>query len=324
VNRAPIVWDRFIFFMRVGFAAHAPAQAVEIAIRIVRSVRAPDSRVRDSSDGFVYAVTHVKRIVLGILAWSAVAQGDAPARLTLKPGALFVQLDLELNMASNAVAKPFSIAPDVSYGVTKDLTLSLIHSTFGTTGFRGGTGDGLCVTGTSNGCAHLYNNVGGEALYSLADGDAPIAAVVGLYSLNLDRSFLDLKLGLKTKFTDGPVSLLFNPSIYLGMNDRDATPANTDQLYLPVGLTYKVSQPLTVGIGSGIKGPANDFFKFGKAWVVPLGANAVVTVNKAIAVGAAFTFGKLVGAPALSNATPSQTGTDFRAIHVWLNYNYAP
>ena len=57
--------------------------------------------------------SHVKRIVLGILAWSTVAHADAP-RLTLQPGALFVQLDLELNVAKDAVAKPFSIAPDVS------------------------------------------------------------------------------------------------------------------------------------------------------------------------------------------------------------------
>jgi len=269
--------------------------------------------------------SHVKRIVLGILAWSAVAHADAPApapaQLTLQPGALFVQLDLELNVAKDAVGKPFSIAPDASYGVTNDLTLSLIHSTFGTTGFRGGTGDGFCVTGSKNGCAHLYNNVGGEALYSLARGDAPIAAVAGLYSLNLDQSFVDLKLGLKTKFTAGAFALLFNPSIYLGLNDRAATTPNLDQLYLPVGLTYKVSLPLTVGVGSGIKGPANDFTKFGKGWSVPLGVNAVVTINPAIAVGAAFTFGKLVGAPALSDAMPSQTGADFRAIHLWLNYS---
>jgi hypothetical protein len=257
---------------------------------------------------------------LGILAWSAVAHADVPARLTLQPGALFVQLDLELNVAKDAVGKPFSIAPDASYGVTKDLTLSLIHSTFGTTGFRGGTGMGFCVTGSSHACPHLYNNVGGEALYSLAEGDAPIAAVVGLYSLNLDQSFVDLKLGLKTKFIAGAFALLFNPSIYFGLDHREAMTRNLDQLYLPVGLTYKVSQPLTVGVGSGIKGPANDFTSFGKAWSVPLGVNAVVTINPTIAVGAAFTFGKLVGAPALSDANPSQTGEDFRAIHVWLNY----
>jgi hypothetical protein len=321
VNFAPISWDNFFaFFMRVTVAAHAPAQRGVIAIGVVRIVRLPDSRVRDPPDRFVYAVTHVKRIVFGILAWSAIAHADAPAQLTLKPGALFVQLDLELNVAKNAVAKPFSIAPDASYGVTKDLTLSLIDSTFGTTGFRGGTGDGFCVTGSKNGCAHLYNNVGGEVLYSLAEGDAPIAAVLGLYSLNLDQSFVDLKVGLKTKFTAGALALLFNPSIYFGLNDRAAMTPNVDQLYLPVGLTYKISQPLTVGVGSGIKGPANDFTKFGKAWAVPLGVNAVVTINPAIAVGAAFTFGKLVGAPALSDATPSQTGEDFRAIHVWLNY----
>jgi hypothetical protein len=101
---------------------------------------------------------------IALVCMARVTAGAAPG-LTLAPGGLFVQLDLELDASSGAVAKPFSIAPDVSVGATSDLTLSVIHSTYGTTGFRGGTGLGLCVSGTSGGCPHPYNNVGGEALY---------------------------------------------------------------------------------------------------------------------------------------------------------------
>jgi hypothetical protein len=257
----------------------------------------------------------VKRFVIAACcAWPAIARADG--KLTLKPGALFVQLDLEVNVSSDAVAKPVSIAPDASAGITSDLTVSLVHSTFGTTGFRGGTGLGLCVTGASNGCAHPYNNVGGEAVYSLVGGAAAVAAVGGLYSLNLDGSFLDLKLGAKTKYTEGATSLVFTPSIYVGMNHRDT---NVDQLYLPVGISYRISQPLSVGLGSGIKGPLGGFSRFGNAFTVPLGVNAVVTFDPAVAVGASFTFGKLAGSSELADGA---TGAEFRGVHVWLNYSH--
>jgi hypothetical protein len=250
--------------------------------------------------------------IVACLAASAHAGG-----LTLEPGTLFVQLDLELNVAKDNVAKPFSIAPDVSVGATRDLTFSLIHSTFGTTGFRGGSGLGLCVSGSTGGCPHPYNNVGGEALYSVLAGDASIALVAGVYSLDLADSWVDLKLGFKSKLSSGPLSLTVNPSVYTALDKRDAMAPNVDQLYVPIGLTYKLSPVVTAGIGSGIKGPLAGFTRFGDKSSVPFGVNAVVTLDPEFAVGASFTFGKLVGGTALGDAA---TGADFRAIHVWLNY----
>ena len=155
--------------------------------------------------------------ILALVLVSATAHA-APG-LTLDPGHVFVQLDLELNVSAGMVAKPFSIAPDVSIGATPDLTFSLVHSTYGTTGFRGGTGDGLCVTGTSGDCPHPYNNVGGEALYSLVTGDAAMALVAGIYSLDLADGWVDLKLGFKTRLASGPLSLSVNPSVYAALEN---------------------------------------------------------------------------------------------------------
>jgi len=249
--------------------------------------------------------------LVACLAGSAHAGG-----LTLAPGGVFVQLDLEMNVAKDSVAKPFSIAPDVSIGATQELTFSLIHSSFGTTGFRGGSGLGLCVSGTPS-CPHPYNNVGGEALYSVLAGDASIALVAGVYSLDLANSFVDLKLGMKTKLSSGALALTLNPSVYAALDKRDAMVANTDQLYVPIGLSYKLSPVVTAGVGSGIKGPLAGFARFGNAFTVPFGVNTVVTLDPTFAVGASFTFGKLAGGTALADAA---TGAEFRAIHVWLNY----
>lgn len=258
---------------------------------------------------------------IGCLALLCLATTSAAAGpgLTLDPGQLFVQLDLELNASAGAVGKPFSIAPDVSVGATHELTLSLIHSTYGTTGFRGGTGLGLCVTGAGGGCAHPYNNVGGEAVYSLVAGDAAMALLGGLYSLDLADGWVDLKIGLKTKLSSGPLSFTVNPSLYAGLDHRDATTANADQLYVPIGLSYKLSPVVTAGIGSGIKGPAKDFTRFGDSFVVPFGVNAVVTLDPEFAIGGSFTFGKLIGGTALPDPA---TGVDYRGIHVWINYTH--
>src|ERR1700709_1358811 len=156
----------------------------------------------------------------------ATTTAAAAPGLTLDPGQVLVQLDFELNASAGAIGKPFSIAPDVSVGATQDLTFSLIHSTYGTTGFRGGTGLGLCVTGTTGGCAHPYNNVGGEAVYSVVSGAAAMALVGGLYSLDLADGWVDLKLGLKTRLSSGPLALTVNPSVYAGLDHRESTVAN--------------------------------------------------------------------------------------------------
>jgi hypothetical protein len=146
-----------------------------------------------------------------------------------------------------------------------------------------------------------------------------MALVGGLYSLDLADGWVDLKIGLKTKLSSGPLSFTVNPSLYAGLDHRDATTANADQLYVPIGLSYKLSPVVTAGIGSGIKGPAKDFTRFGDSFVVPFGVNAVVTLDPEFAIGGSFTFGKLIGGTALPDPA---TGVDYRGIHVWINYTH--
>jgi hypothetical protein len=252
----------------------------------------------------------MKYLAFAIVALPSLAL--AGPKLTLDQGDVLGTITAEINASRGAVGKPVSIAPDLALGATDDLTFAIVHSTFGTTGFRGGTGDGICVTGTDGGCPHVYRNVGGEAQYSLQEGELAMAAVLGVYSLDVDARWIDLKLGARTKYTGGPVSVSFTPSIYVGMNHR---PENLHQLYLPIGLSVKVAPVLALGLGSGIKGPIDGLSSFGRGYTVPIGANMVVSPSKAFAIGASFTFGKLFGSPDLP---PNTTGTDSRGIHVWV------
>lgn len=152
-------------------------------------------------------MTKTLSIWAGLALITTPAFADAPKPgLTLPAGRLNLALNAEVEATAEAFGKPTSLSPDLSYGVTDDLTVSLAHSTFMLTGFRGAAGKGLCVTGTDNGCAHAYNNVGIEGLYTLARGDMAVALNAGVHATDLEAGFYVAKLGAKVRHVHGALS----------------------------------------------------------------------------------------------------------------------
>src|SRR4051794_18208199 len=74
-----------------------------------------------------------------------------PASVTLAEGAVLIHTALEISLAKDSPVAPASFAPDVSAGITDDLTLSVVTSASGMTGFRGSAGYGFCFTGELDG-----------------------------------------------------------------------------------------------------------------------------------------------------------------------------
>jgi hypothetical protein len=242
----------------------------------------------------------------------------APSSLSLSPGKLSIALTAEIESSAGKLGEPIAIAPDVAYGVTRDLTISVVHSKFATTGFRAVTGGGFCVGGDAA-CPHVYNNAGAEALYSLRRGPLAVAAVGGLHALDFDSGFYDVKLGARVRYAWGRANVLASPSVLVALTERtDAMGArrNKDLLYVPVLASYKVLAPLSVGLGSGIKG---SLTQLGSTWEIPLGVIATYAIDRHVTVGASFVFGKLTGgaddppAPA-----PPATGIDYRGTELWV------
>ncbi len=284
----------------------------------------------------------MKRRIFGLILISTVslpatafAEGDgdvtpAPAApepsMTLDRGGVFAQVNFEVAMSSGAAFKPVSIAPDVSYGVTSDLTLALEHSNYALTGFRGAAGAGLCVTGTANGCPNVHQDVGVEALYSLAKGSLAVAVDAGIIALDLrpvspSMFDFDLKIGAKAKYTSGTFYVVAMPSIWFGLSHRTtdvmgvSTTLNGDRLYVPISGWFKVSSALAIGAGTGINGPSSGF---GNAYKISLGFLGQFSINRHLAVGGSLVFGKVLGG-APTGAT-NNAGFDARAVQLWLNY----
>jgi hypothetical protein len=196
---------------------------------------------------------------------------------------------LHMNLSSDQVGKPVSLAPDLYYSVTDKFQLGLLHN--GPMGFQTRPGAGICFTGEENGCPKVYDNLGLDAMYGLLYGKAHLSAHATFYINSFDPSQLAIALGAvgKLHFTDA-VALFFDPQVSIALNKRDA--GNEDVFWLPIELQGQVSAPLAVKLLTGIYGP---FDGFGDAFQVPVGVGAVYNINPMFDVGLRFSFDNLLG-----------------------------
>jgi hypothetical protein len=238
-----------------------------------------------------------------------------PPGLTLPRGSVQLQTTFEMSLSANSTGSPTSIAPDVAVGITDDLTVSYVHSGSALTGFRGGAGAGFCFTGPDDGkCRTSYSGGGVEATYGITRGSAAIAANAGVLLTTLDPMHFDLKLGLKTKVARGSWSVVFNPSIWYALDDRDDRDVpHDDQLLLPLSVWNKLTPELSLGVGSGVRGPLR---RFGKRYAIPLGVAVQVALNPRVGVGSSLVFGRVIGGNEVMDPDP---GLDARVVQIWLS-----
>jgi hypothetical protein len=249
------------------------------------------------------------------------ASPPPPPSITLPEGKVRVDTTVETEMSTGKVAKPVSIAPDLSFGAADDLMLGVVTSKFATSGFRGSAGGGFCATGANDGCAHVFNAGGIEAWYSLTTGALATALGGGPYATNIDQGFYAFKLGLKTRFTIGRFVSTMSPSVFVAATKRTDSfnaPVDKDTVYAPVSAGVKVTRAVTLAFGTGVKGTIEGW---NKSWTVPLGASATIAATPDFTVGASWTFGSLVTGG--TNPPPPMTpveGMDLRVLQVWASY----
>lgn len=244
-------------------------------------------------------------VALLLGASTAHAQG-----LPLRERAVQATVTLELDASKGAFGDTVSIAPDLAVGVSEELTLALVHSTFGRTGFRGAAGSGICVT---DACAHVYDNAGVEALYSLRTGDLAVAANAGVHALSFDSAFYVAKLGAKLRYVNGKLTFASLPSVFVAMTSRDAVPENRDRIWLPVSAMYAVGGGVALGVGTGFKAPLDDL---DDSFEIAAGLLVQYAVSPSIGLGASWVHGKLGGGDAV--LPPGTSGFDTRTVQVWM------
>jgi len=208
--------------------------------------------------------------------------------LTNPAGTVTINGAIDLNLSKNAVLKPIYVTPDIYYGINDQLTLGIVHGAWEDI-FQGG--GGLCLGGQDRGCFKAYNNVTLDGLYSLLrQAGFELAAHAGFDFRNIDQKFLGLHLGAALKFTSGPLAIVADPSLGVGLNKRDQ--GNKESITIPVRIGFQASPTVAAFLDTGIGGPTSNF---GDSYQIPAGVGALVAVAPIADVGAKFEFSNLGG-----------------------------
>lgn len=218
--------------------------------------------------------------------------------ITLGGGMIQIALPVAASLSADQVGKPIGVAPDIYYGVTDDLMVGLTHS------------GGLCLTGKSNGCGKVYNDVGVDAVYRFIAGDLELGAHVGVPVLQLSDPFLlGLRVGVIGRWVglNNKLGILFDPGIQLGLTKRDA--GNKEVLYVPLQIAFQATSALAVGVTTAFGGPLDGI---GDAYAGSLGVMSLFHINAMLDAFAQFTFDNLYGKGGGADARTLVLGANIR------------
>lgn len=248
------------------------------------------------------------------------AATTSPITVVGKGKILIAGSTLNVNMSTDAVAKPISIAPSVWYGVSDKLAVGLTHDG-GTTPYspRPFPGLGICLSGEENGCGKVYDNVGVDVLFGIKD-EAKMGLAVhgGVIVESFDPMTLSLRAGVLGKYNaSDKLSVVFDPAIFIGLTERDGAEVapgvtvggNKEVIDVPVWVWFNVNEKLGAYLHTGINGPLDGF---GDAFLIPLGVGATYKVNEKLGVGGDFHFLGIAGSDAAS--------ADFRTLGIRAQY----
>jgi len=239
----------------------------------------------------------------------AAAAPGSPTNITLHAGGVGVEADVVSNMSKSAVGKPFSIVPNIYYGINDQLSVGIANN-FGSEVFQTTPGAGLCLAGQSNGCAKVYNAVSLDALFSfMRQATMDIGAHGGLDVWEFSPDLLmKLRVGVKGRVMAGPLLITFDPAVRFGLTKRDAD-GNKEDVGIPVRLGFLPMPALNVGASVGIFGPLSHF---GDLYTIPVGVGGTYSINQTLDARAQFAFLNLAG---------KGSSADVRALSVGVAYH---
>jgi hypothetical protein len=223
-------------------------------------------------------------------------------------GLITLRLLLLIDASKGRFGKPISLAPDLYYSITDTVQIGLLHTL--PMGWQTEPGAGLCLTGTSNGCPHLYDNVGFDFMYGLIYGDFHLSLHSSLYFFHISEplgTWWTVGLTGKFHFTD-MVALYFDPQIAIELTHRSFY---KDQLFLPIELQFQASSAVSIKVLSGVMGQLSAL---GDTVRSPLGLGVVGNLTPHLDLGLRFSFDNLLGHQGLGASR-----TDERSIGVLLN-----
>jgi hypothetical protein len=224
---------------------------------------------------------------LGALACAgtAHAQRGYPDEYALRPLQLPTEMaqlkvPLVINLSKDNVGNPIFIPFDIRFGLSSELELDIFHPE-----------RGLCVSGQSKGCGHVYNDIAVGLLYSVMREREMDLSLFGAFEVAQFASPAHLRLdaGVAFKFVQPQWSIFAKPYIGIGMNHRDE---NGDAFKMPIEFAFQLSRPTALFIETGFYG---DLHNLGDTWSSPVGVGINFLLQHGIDMGAEFKLDDLIG-----------------------------
>lgn len=204
-------------------------------------------------------------------------------------GMVSARVLLDINLSSDLVGKPVSLAPDLYYSATDRLQLGLLHT--GPMGWQARPGVGLCLTGSDNGCPRFYDNIGFDVMYGLDFGEAHLSLHSSLFLASFDPVTAAVAVGFAGKLHLGErAAVLFDPKVAIAVSERDT---QDDAIYVPVELQFQLARATTFKLLTGLSGGLSAF---GDTYEIPVGVGIVQNLTTHFDLGARFSFDNLLGA----------------------------
>jgi hypothetical protein len=182
---------------------------------------------------------------------------------------------VEIDMSVRRRGEPTSLAPDVWYGVTDELTVGLVHSARALSLVDAGFG--YCFRGEEHGCERAYDNVAVEARWSLVAGPLSAALRGRFITRSFDPWKPRLGLGALARWQRGRFAITSDPSLSLGLLNRDR--GNRAALDLPLWLAAQPTRRWAVHLRSGVRG---TLATFGDTYEIPVAIGTTVSPHRLV------------------------------------------
>jgi hypothetical protein len=199
--------------------------------------------------------------------------------LVLAPGELDAQLTLEMGFPATTIISETSLAPDLWVGVTRRLTVGLVHSNRSVDLLD--AGNTICLRDKFFDCDGSYHGSGLDARYAIRDDLAPRVRVL---LRDLDPAKPATMLGVLARWQRGRLSVTTDPYLRLGLANRDR--GNRAAINLPVWLAVQPTCRWVLAFHTGL---ASDLAVLRDGWhptvALIAGVNAVSRLDLFVELG---------------------------------------
>jgi hypothetical protein len=210
------------------------------------------------------------------LAFGSLAQASPPDDIVrdgrvLPRARLEASLTYEVDVSKRAAGEPWSLAPDLSYGVTDELTLGLVHSARALSLID--SGQGVCFSGHD--CRGIYDDVTIDSRYALLSRDGfTLAARLRFANHAFSPWKPSLRPGLYARWTHGRFAITTDPQVQVGLANRER--GNRDWVRWPLWFGFQPARHVMLALRTGVEG---EWVTLRDSYLVSAGLDLTVRVR---------------------------------------------